>query len=190
MADMNATHPVLYLKEIEDGCRGSGTGQHDKVETTSEWSGIAFRIGSNELVSQLGEVVEILDVPEFSRVPMTQPWVHGIANIRGNLLPVIDLSGCLTGTVAKITDKTRVLVIDYNGFYSGLIVDEVLGLRHFLDDEYSVEDVEVDDFLQPYTQNVFRRGGQCWVVFSLHALADSPHFLQRRPRCCYPSSHY
>jgi twitching motility protein PilI len=178
MSESNSTHPVDYLKAIEDGCRGTGSGHDDKIDTSNEWSGIAYRIGNNDLISQLGEVVEILDFPELSRVPLSQPWVRGIANIRGNLLPVVDLGGCLTGTVSKITDKTRVLVIDYNGFYSGLIVDEVLGLRHFLDDEYSVEDADVDDFLKPYTQHVFHRGGQTWVIFSLHMLADSPQFLQ------------
>ncbi len=178
MSDMNSAHPVDYLRAIEEGCRNTEGGSKEKVDTSSEWAGITYRIGNNNLVSQLGEVVEILDVPEFSKVPLTQPWVHGIANIRGNLLPVVDLSGCLTGTVARITNKTRVLVIDYNGFYSGLIVDEVLGLRHFLDDEYSVEDAEVEDFLKPYTQHVFRRGNQVWAIFSLHTLADSPQFLQ------------
>lgn len=175
---MSETHPVAWLKEIEDGCRRSGSGQQDSVESTEEWSGIAFRIGNNTLVSQLGEVVEILDVPEFSSVPLTRSWVHGVANIRGNLLPVIDLAGCLTGNVAKLTEKTRVLVIDYNGFYSGLVVDEVMGLKHFLDEEYSMEDAEVDSYLQPYTEHVFRRGRQCWALFSLHKLADSPQFLQ------------
>lgn len=178
MGEMNTTHPVDYLKAIEDGCRSSGDGHADKISTSSEWAGITYRIGNNSLVSQLGEVVEILDVPEFSRVPLTQPWVHGVANIRGNLLPVVDLSGCLTGSVARITGKTRVLVIDYNGFYSGLIVDEVLGLKHFMDDEYFEEDAVVDDFLQPYTQYLFRRGEQTWAIFSLHTLADSPQFLQ------------
>ena len=175
---MNSTHPVEYLKAIEDGCRGTGGSHEDKAEATNEWAGITYRIGNNDLVSQLGEVVEILDVPELSRVPLTQPWVRGIANIRGNLLPVIDLSGCLTGSVTRITDKSRVLVIDYNGFYSGLVVDEVLGLKHFLDDEYSLEDPEVDEFLMPYTQHVFRRGSLTWAIFSLHKLADSPQFLQ------------
>ena len=178
MDDMNSTHPVDYLRAIEEGCRNSEGGGEDKVDTSSEWAGITYRIGNNDLVSQLGEVVEILDVPEFSRVPLTQPWVHGVANIRGNLLPVVDLSGCLTGSVARITNKTRVLVIDYKGFYSGLIVDEVMGLKHFLDDEYSVEDTDVDDFLKPYTQHVFRRGKQTWAIFSLHKVVDSPQFLQ------------
>lgn len=178
MTEMSSKHPVEYLKAIEDGCRGSDSVAEEAVEATSEWTGIAYRIGANDLISQLGEVVEILDVPEISRVPLTQGWVRGIANIRGNLLPVVDLSGCLTGSVTRMTDKTRVLVIDYNGFYSGLIVDEVLGMKHFLDDEYSAEEPDIDDFLKPYSQYVFRRGDQTWALFSLHTLADSPQFLQ------------
>jgi len=178
MEQTHSTHPVEYLKAIEDGCRGTGSSQEEKTVTAKEWAGITYRIGNNDLVSQLGEVVEILDVPEYSRVPLTQPWIRGIANIRGNLLPIIDLNGCLTGSVTRFTDKTRVLVIDYNGFYSGLIVEEVLGLKHFLDDEYSLEDAQVDEFLLPYTQHVFRRGRQTWAIFSLHKLADSPQFLQ------------
>lgn len=178
MLEKSSTHPVDYLKAIEDGCRDSGSSHGAQADTVSEWAGIVYRIGHNNVVSQFGEVVEILDVPELSRVPLTQPWVRGIANIRGNLLPVIDLSGCLTGGVTRITGKTRVLVIDYNGFYSGLIVDEVHGMKHFMDNEYSVEDAQVDEYLLPYTQHVFRRGDQSWAVFSLHALADSPQFLQ------------
>ena len=178
MQETHSTHPVEYLKNIEDACRGIGGVHEDKSDNSSEWTGIVFRIGRNNLISQLGEVVEILDVPELSRVPLTRSWMRGIANIRGNLLPVIDLSDCLVGNATKITDKSRILVIDYNGFYSGLIVDEVTGMKHFLDEEYSVEDAGVDAYLEPYTQHVFRRGSQTWAVLSLHAIADSPHFLQ------------
>jgi len=41
-----------------------------------------------------------------------------------------------------------------------------------------IEEPDVDEYLLPYTQHVFRRGGQEWVIFSLHALAETPHFLQ------------
>jgi len=179
MEEMNGTHPVEYLKEIEECCRSCGVSNDVNItDDSNDWTGISYRLGSDQLVSQLGEVVEILDVPELSGLPLTQPWVRGIANIRGNLLPVIDLCGCLTGSVTRLTDKTRILVIDYNGIYSGLVVDEVLGLRHFMDDEYSAEDAGVEEYLAPYTKHVFRRGENVWAVFSLHTLADSPQFLQ------------
>ena len=77
-----------------------------------------------------------------------------------------------------MTNKTRVLVIDYEGIYSGLIVDEVMGLKHFLDDEYTEEQADVDGLLEPYIAYGYRRNEQIWGVFSLFALADSQQFLQ------------
>lgn len=170
--------PVSLLREIEELCRASAIGVERQVETTIRWSGIAYRLGRNQLISKLGEVVEILEFPELSTIPLTQPWVRGVANVRGKLLPVIDLNGYLHGTVTEVTSRTRVLVIDHDGLYSGLVVDEVLGLKHFTDDEYSVEDADVEDYLRPYVQNGYRRGDQVWAIFSLYALAEAPQFLQ------------
>jgi twitching motility protein PilI len=175
---MRPLDPVSLLREIEELCRVNTTGMERQVETTTEWSGIAFRLGNNHLVSRLGEVIEILDLPELSTIPLTQPWVRGIANVRGKLLPVIDLNGYLHGRVTEVTGRTRVLVIDHEGLYSGLVVDEVLGLKHFIDDEYCEGDTGVDAYLQPYIKNGYRRGEQIWSIFSLFALAEAPQFLQ------------
>jgi twitching motility protein PilI len=175
---LKMTDPVSMLRELEELCHSSAVGMERQVETTIEWSGIAYRLGKNLLVSRLGEVVEILEFPELSTIPLTQPWVRGIANVRGNLLPVIDLNGYLHGRVTDVTSRTRVLVIDYEGLYSGLVVDEVLGLKHFADDEYCEEDAGSDAYLQPYIQNGYRRGDQIWAIFSLFKLAEAPKFLQ------------
>jgi len=170
--------PVFLLREIEELCRASAGDMERQVETTIEWSGIAYRVGNNLLVSKLGDVVEILEYPELSTIPLTQPWVRGIANIRGNLLPVIDLNGCLNGRVTDVTSRTRVLVIDHDGLYSGLVVDEVLGLKHFTDDEYCEDDAGIDAYLQPFIRSGYSRGNQVWAIFSLAALAEAPQFLQ------------
>jgi len=178
MKKNNVADPVSILKQIEESCRGCLNGLPHKVEASSEWTGVGFRIGSNNLVVPLGEVVEIIDYPNISAVPLTQSWVRGIANLRGNLLPVIDLNGYLNGSVAQTTSKSRVLVVDYNGVYSGLVVDEVYGLKHFMEDEFTEEDCGVEHCLQPYIQNGYRRNEKVWGVFSLFALAESPQFLQ------------
>ena len=105
MADTPAADPVALLKQIEECCRACSVELPGNARTENEWSGIAFRIGGNNLVTPLGEVVEILDVPELTIVPLTQPWVCGLANLRGNLLPVIDLNGYLNGELARLTGK-------------------------------------------------------------------------------------
>jgi twitching motility protein PilI len=178
MAKKKAMEPVAILQEIEERCRVSAVGVPRKAGHNAEWSGITFRIGDNYLVSQLGEVVEILEYPALSHVPLSKPWVRGIANVRGNLLPVVDLNMFLNGTVATITPKTRVLVVDHKGMYTGLIVDEVLGLKHFTDDEYTGDLPEVSEALEPFLENGFSRDDRVWCVFSLHAMAETPQFLQ------------
>ena len=178
MSGQNAISPVAILKEIEDCCRGCEVGLPRKAEVANEWSGIAFRLGRNKLIAPMDDVVEILDYPELSIVPLTRPWVHGIANVRGNLLPVIDLNGYLGNELHPVTNKTRVLVIDFNGIYTGLVVDEVLGQKHFLEAELTDAEPGVDDEFRPYIHSGFIRGEQVWGVFSLLSLVDSPLFLQ------------
>jgi twitching motility protein PilI len=175
----NATDPFSILRDIEESCRKCNTSDiQQSTEIFSVWSGIAFRVGSNNLLAPLDEVVEILDMPKLARVPLAQPWVRGIANIRGNLLPVVDFSGLLGDEVATLTEKTRVLVIDYDGIYSGLVVDEVYGLKHFMEGERTGEDPEADSFLLPFIRNVYRRDDRVWHEFSLFVLADTPQFLK------------
>ena len=179
MDEETAADPVSILKDIEESCRICNTPDlQQSAEIFSEWSGIAFRVGNNNLLAPLDEVVEILDMPKLARVPLAQPWVRGIANIRGNLLPLVDLSGLLNGEVAAVTERTRVLVIDYDGIYSGLVVDEVYGLKHFMEGERADETPEVDGSLLPFIRNEYRRDGRVWHEFSLFMLADTPQFLK------------
>jgi twitching motility protein PilI len=178
MDDMAITDPVSMLRQIEAACRACNIiDPQYSAETFNEWSGIAFRVGTSSLCAPLDEVVEILEMPKVARVPLAQPWVRGIANIRGNLLPVVDLSGFLNGEVAATSEKSRVLVIDHNGVYSGLVVDEVYGLKHFMESEYTDAVTEVNEALLPYIRAGYRRDEKVWCEFSLFALAEAPQFM-------------
>lgn len=178
MNDLTVIDPVLLLRGIEEACRAcSTTYPQQSAETFSEWSAIAFRVGNNSLLAPLDEVVEILDMPKLARVPLAQPWVRGIANVRGNLLPVVDFSGFFGGEVASTSEKSRVMVIDHGGIYSGLVVDEVYGLKHFMESEHTDSEPAVDESLLPYVRAGYRRDGKVWQELSLFALADTPRFV-------------
>lgn len=178
MDEITNADPFSILRGIEESCRiCNKTDVKQPAETFSEWSGVAFRVGNNSLLTPLDEVVEILDMPRLARVPLAQPWVRGIANIRGNLLPVVDFSGFLGGQVTSASEKTRVLVIDYSGIYSGLIVDEVYGLKHFMETERTDAELQVEEILLPYIRAVYCRDGRVWHEFSMVALAETPKFM-------------
>lgn len=146
-------------------------------EVRIPWNGVGVRIGADRAVVDMGEVREILVYPELTRVPGTLGWVRGVANVRGALVPVMDLRAFL-GLPVRHNRDMRVLVLPYAGGLVGVVVDEVLGLRHFTEDERLPEPPAEAGPWGQFLHSAFRRGGETWPVLSLHALVNSPGFQQ------------
>ncbi|MGD8428808.1 MAG: chemotaxis protein CheW [Ectothiorhodospiraceae bacterium] len=178
MSTVAARTPFETLQRLEwlgEQHRAELPAQEDARHT---WSGIGFRIGGRRFVAPMGEVTEILTIPQVSRVPRAKSWVWGVANVRGNLLPIMDLSQYLGKGGVNATRLTRVMVIEQGSVAAGLLVDEVLGMRHFFSEERSQAPAQEDDSVQPYVDGVFRRDGSDWTIFSMAALAGHPQFLK------------
>jgi twitching motility protein PilI len=178
---MNAVRllpPYELLREIEYRSQTKALGIPRQIEVRRTWSGIGFRLGNANLVAPMGEVGEILEYPDLTHVPSTMAWVKGIANVRGSLLPIMDLKGFITGDLTQLQRRSRVLVMRRGGLNCGLLVDEVLGLRHFFDEEKLSSAKEVTDELQDFVDGAYRQGEQTWGIFSTRKLADNPHFME------------
>lgn len=173
-----STEPFALLQSIEQRCLQHAVGLPLQVEAEDLWTGVGFRLGRHRLVAPLAEVVEILEYPTVSKVPMTKPWVKGIANVRGNLLPILDLNGFLYEASTPLTPQCRVLATNYKGVFTGILVEEVLGLRHFRDEEKTSVLPSLDESMRPFMKRAFWRDGEYWGVFSLHRLVETPAFLQ------------
>lgn len=178
MTTQRNNSPLQILRGIEARCREQAYELPRQIEVKEDWMGIGFRLGQHRLVAPLDQVVEILTYPGMSKVPGSKEWVRGIANVRGNLLPIMDLQGYLSGRSASTNRRSRVLVVNHKGVFSGLVVDEVLGLKHFMPEQRVNESPIKDAALKPYLQFGFEVGSEHWSVFSMHRLAETPQFLQ------------
>jgi len=147
-------------------------------ELQSTWSGIGFRMGEVKYVAPIDEVSEVIDVPHYTIVPGVKFWMKGIANVRGRLLPIMDLGSFLQATGKGRESNRRIIVVDKEDMYSGLLVDEVLGMQHFEVDSYSEEADSCGEFVDPFVGGGYEREGEKWHVFRLFELADDPQFLQ------------
>jgi twitching motility protein PilI len=97
---------------------------------------IAFQLAGCSALVDLDCLSEILPVSNLTRLPQVQPWLHGIANVRGKLLPVVDGAGFLGQTIDVPAKHQRILVMVSDDFSAGIIVDRVDGLRHFAHDAF------------------------------------------------------
>ncbi len=142
-----------------------------------DWQGLAFVLDGVKVVSAMNEVRELLPYPEsVTRVPGTKSWMLGLANIRGELLPIVDLQQFIGGGAIVVNDQSRVLVIRNKGASMGLLVSSVLGMRH-LPLNKQIEDAHVDGALGQYIYDVFGLEDGVWPVFSMAALANDEHFM-------------
>jgi twitching motility protein PilI len=90
----------------------------------------------------------------------------------------MDLGGFLGRHASLVTRLARVVVIQQEGVHAGLLVDEVLGMRHFFDEEQAVVPADLGEELRPFVSGAFARDGSTWLLFSMHALATHPQFLK------------
>mgnify|MGYP001036912738 FL=1 len=171
------SNPFALLKKLEQRGRDHQAVLPAQEEVSPEWSGIGFRLGAWRLVAPMDQVNEILTMPRLSPVPNTKPWVKGIANVRGTLLPIMDLGGFL-GRASTMTRLSRVVVVRHGELTAGLLVDEVLGMRRFLEDDRVPVPETVDEALRPYLVSCFSADDGVWYVFGMRALAESPQFLK------------
>lgn len=178
---LSTRNPLAILHDMESRSRAHAIGMPQREDVVAGWSGIAFRVGTDRLLIHADDILEILTYPTITRVPGTQPWVKGVANVRGNLLPIMDLGGFLNGQRTPVTRGTRVLVSDQDGVYVGLVVDEVLGQRQFDDDErYTLDSAEDagTEGENPFSADGFRRGDETWRIFQLKSLTGQQRFMQ------------
>ena len=167
---------ILLLREIEQRSRRQSGDSDEADDSYATWEGLVFEVAETRLVAPLGEVKEILNYPAtVTRIPGTRPWVRGIANTRGNLMPVVDLQQFLGGSPIVTGKRSRVLVVDNNGIHTGLLVGRVQGMRHFDEQQY-VSRHSVTGPVATYIDGEFQQENQAWPVFSVTALVASNGF--------------
>lgn len=125
------TSPFARLRALERLALARAAGLPRREALTRHWTALAFRLGDEVFVSPLEQVVEILPMPAVTRLPLAQPWVLGVANLRGELTPIIDMMGLLGRGRVSPDPRARVLVSRREAWPLGLLVSESLGLRHF-----------------------------------------------------------
>ena len=178
---MNAEreHLTSFQKLLEYEQRSLAQTVSSKVgeERATDCSCVVFRLGEHRLALPIDSVGEILDLPQYSSVPGSKPWILGLSNIRGNLVTVCDLMWFLTGIRSPLSMRSRLVVTNIQKHPIGLIVDEVLGQRHFISAEslqtHAFEQTDLND----YVAEEFDDGDKAWGFFQLEHLLVNDQFL-------------
>lgn len=103
---------------------------------------IGFLLNENEYIIPILKVQEIIKIPQITKIPGVPYYVEGVTNLRGRVIPVLNLKRILN--LAEETQGNKVVVISTGKITFGVLVDNITGVVNI--DENNVEPAE--EFLQ------------------------------------------
>jgi twitching motility protein PilI len=182
-AELPELPPFELLADYEQRSLAHVVGLPEQLDAPGLWRGVGFRIGHKRLASGFDEVVEIMPMPQVTPVPGAQPWMLGVANIRGNLLPIVDLKQFLEGERTVLHEGQRVLIVRQPGGDVAVTIDELYGQRSFNDEQQVPADALSESTLAEgryahFVDRAYRLAEDAWGIFSLERLARTPEFRQ------------
>ncbi len=178
---MDSLAPQSDALNVLAGIKGS-TLKHASVlphkdESTEQWQGLGFSVGGVRLVAEIGDVSELLTRPRITPLPGVKNWVLGVANIRGRLLPIVDLHSFLGLPSTVAAHQARVLVVETEELIAGLLIEQSLGIQHFALEAYE-EGVGAElEGLGRFVRGAFRQGGRVYHHVELRSVLNDEAFM-------------
>jgi twitching motility protein PilI len=141
-----------------------------KDRTGDQASTLGILIAGQNWLVDMSDISEVLPLPPMTRVPMSKSWFRGVANVRGNLYCVVDMSGYQQKGLLPTNAANRVLLIaEKHGFNTALLVDRVFGLRDARAWKQTVQDGSAE----------YQDGqGTKWKKLDINDLLNESEFLQ------------
>jgi twitching motility protein PilI len=185
-APSQAAAAKLALVNRRERLREFQTGLADKLRraqgTALAVNRLGVQVGPHRILIDLADAGEILAVPDIMPVPLTKAWYRGLANVRGNLLGVVDLSLFAGGPPTPIDKESRVLAFSTElRFSTGILVSRMLGLRSAADlsvNDAASDAADVDHLFAPWMRaRLVDAQDMHWQEIDLASLTADPRFI-------------
>ncbi len=139
-------------------------------------SKLGLQVGNENWLVNLADVGEVIPVPHFFPVPLTQPWFRGVSNVRGKLYSTVDFSAYQGGaSIGAGGDRRVVLIHEKIIEGAGLLVTRMLGLHN--PDTFTADGAP--DANRPWVKARYRdANGTAWSELDLAVLARESRFLE------------
>jgi len=150
--------------------------QLKNAQSAKDGKYLTFVLGNEEYGLEILKVREIIGMMDITSVPQTPKFVKGVINLRGKVIPIVDLRLKFSMPEAEYTKETCIIVVDIKGIFVGIVVDtvkEVLDIKE--------EDIEETRALGSTVNTDFMLGmakvkGAVKILLDIEKVLDSSQF--------------
>jgi len=137
---------------------------------------VGFRIGNETFGVRIGSVREIVRVPEITAVPSAPETVEGVINLRGKIIPVMDLRKRFGQSDIQPDKKNRILVVELENKLVGLIVNAASEVLKIAPSEIEAPGNLFTEGESSYVTGVGKLKGRLIILLDIAKLLHRPEF--------------
>ena len=137
---------------------------------------VGFRIGNETFGVRIGSVREIVRVPEITAVPSAPETIEGVINLRGKIIPVMDLRKRFGQTEIQPDKKNRILVVELDNKLVGLIVNAASEVLRIAPSEIEAPGNLFAEGESSYVTGVGKLKGRLIILLDIAKLLHRPEF--------------
>ena len=137
---------------------------------------VGFRIGQETFGVRIGAVREIVRVPEITSVPNAPETIEGVINLRGKIIPVMDLRKRFGQGEIQTDKKNRILVVELDNKLLGLIVNSASEVLKIPPSEIEAPGTVFADGESSYVTGVGKLAGRLIILLDIAKLLHRPEF--------------
>lgn len=136
----------------------------------SEKQYVIFKLETEEYGVDIMKVKEISEFKESTKVPNAPYFVDGIINLRGEIIPIINLKKRFRISLGNVNSDTRIIVININDKNVGFVVDEASQVLRIKDDEIDVAPEIIAGVERQYITGVGKVGEKIIILLDLEKI--------------------
>ncbi len=140
-------------------------------EDTQKGKFLAFSIGGEMYGIEIRYVIEIIGIHAITEVPELPYYIKGFINLRGKIIPVMDVRLRFNKPFKEYNDRTCVIVIEIEDIFIGLIVDSVSEVLSIPEGEI-VDPPEVNKTGNMYIKGIGKVGNEIKLILDCHKLLN------------------
>ncbi len=138
--------------------------------SNSEVQLVIFKLGREEYGVSILQVQEIKRISDITRVPHTPDYIKGVINLRGSVLPVIDLKNRLNLAQQAITEDTRIIIVKVEELSIGMVVDAVSEVMTISQENIDSPEVVAGSISANYLSGVGKLDDRLLILLNLEEI--------------------
>ncbi|MFA6940792.1 MAG: chemotaxis protein CheW [Clostridiaceae bacterium] len=142
-------------------------------EDTQKNKYLIFTIDKEEYGIEIKYILEIISIQKITRVPELVDYIKGIINLRGKIIPVMDVRLRFRKMPMEYDDRTCIIVVDVDGLTVGLIVDRVSEVINIPEDQVVMPSITTKNARNKYINGIGKIGEDVRLLIECSKLLNN-----------------